>query len=50
MVKMTDTDKKEVFLADLYYGMSERTVTYELEKIQAIDEMINELHEYNRNA
>lgn len=51
MVELTDDDKKEIFLADLYFGMSERAVTYDVEKVQAIDEMLNRLHEANyRNS
>lgn len=56
MVQLSDDDVKEVFLADLVYGMAERerqtrSNCYIPEKKDTIDRMVNRMHSVNnRNA
>jgi len=52
MVDLSDDDVKEVFLADLLYGMTERehqtrSNCYRPEKKDAIDRMVNRMHSEN---
>lgn len=52
MTELTDDDIKEVLLADLLYGMTERerqvrSNCYDPEKKAAIDRMVNRLHSNN---
>lgn len=46
MVELSDNDKKEVFLADLYFGMIEQGY-YDKRKFERIDDVLNRLHEEN---